>query len=565
MNSFNQLMTGFGVVTVMNAKIYKLCTENYLHNTRPLTPFDFEDTGLYLDTLKFSNLIQEGPTKTIVGGQYSTPLIKYGKKTTLEMQNAIGNIEVLKTFFGCDYDENNHIVSVTDKFPSAFAIEGETFFIDQKTGEKKSVWIFIPQFLPDGVFNLTQDSEGDVAVFDCNGSVNVTCIQDPAHPNGYDIFYHIAEKPWLRFGYTINNNLDYQIDDRTGTYIVKGLTVDSYEGDLVIPALHEGTRVTIIDDYAFDAARKPNIKINNVYIANSIIKIGESAFAGQSNLYNVKFGNNSALRFIYDEAFADTTKLTYCNLPSLLRFIGTNAFYRSGIIETEGIYTYVGNWLVGSNENEDINTQEYSDFRDTIVGVADFALPQLEGNIKPLPRSVVYVGKQEIGCALEDDRYTQTSPFVEYAYLRKMMPVEESPGNYIDSSEKYAVTYCVCENFTEKLLEDLYNNICFISDACVIADLQVAEPFLSLALDFSLYKKMIINPNCFEPIGHSSDYTSTITVLNKAKQEAILEGSPWGLDTFYLNGPYKVTVTIKYVDDRDAVPDIYEKDDTGQT
>ena len=96
MISFQDLMKGFGVVTVMNACIYKLSEGSYVnistceHNNsqRALTPFDFECTHLCLDTLKIANLTMEGPTKTIAGGQYSNPLLKYGKTMTLEMQNA---------------------------------------------------------------------------------------------------------------------------------------------------------------------------------------------------------------------------------------------------------------------------------------------------------------------------------------------------------------------------------------------------------------------------------------------------------------------------------------------
>ena len=211
MANFADLMKGFGVVTVMNACIYKLkdglsyvgrgsCAHSEA-NGGALKPEDFECTGLYLDTLKIANLTQEGPTKTITGGQYANPLLKYGKTMTMEAQDALGRAAVLTEFFGCDYDETNGVLSVTDKFPGAFAMEGDSFFIDQKSGDKVDVKIFIPQVLPDAILTLTQDAEGDAAVFDLNGTVIVTNIVDGQDEDGKDkeksVFYQIRNTSWF--------------------------------------------------------------------------------------------------------------------------------------------------------------------------------------------------------------------------------------------------------------------------------------------------------------------------------------------------------------------------------
>lgn len=203
--TFDQLMQGFGVVTVMNACIYKLkdgksyvgrgACQHGSNDGGALKASDFYCTGLYLDTLKIANFTQEGPTKTITGGQYANPLIKYGKTMTCEMQDALGRAAVMKEFFGCEYDGSGRL-SVTDKFPGAFAIEGDTFFIDQKSGEKVDVHILIPQFLPEGILTLTQDAEGDATVFDLNGSVSVTKIAD-ATGDPRSIFYEIRKDKWF--------------------------------------------------------------------------------------------------------------------------------------------------------------------------------------------------------------------------------------------------------------------------------------------------------------------------------------------------------------------------------
>ena len=207
MATFQDLMNGFGVVTVMNACIYKLKEgKSYVgrsacsHATNvsgALTPDDFYCTGLYLDTLKIANFTQEGPTKTITGGQYANPLIKYGKTMTCEMQDALGRAATLVEFFGCEYDKTSNRLSVTDKFPGAFAIEGDTFFIDQKTGDKVDVHIFIPQFLPEAILTLTQDAEGDATVFDLNGSVSVTKVKEANDDKARDIFYEIRSEKFF--------------------------------------------------------------------------------------------------------------------------------------------------------------------------------------------------------------------------------------------------------------------------------------------------------------------------------------------------------------------------------
>lgn len=215
--TFDSLMQGFGVVTVMNACIYKLkdgysyvgrgSCQHETNNGGALTPDNFECTGLYLDTLKIANLTQEGPTKTITGGQYANPLLKYGKTMTMEMQDALGRAAVLEEFFGCDYDATTGVLSVTDKFPGAFAIEGDTFFINQKTGEKETVHIFIPQFLPDAILTLTQDAEGDTAVFDLNGTVSVTDIMDDKVEKS--VFYQIRTTPWFTGVAKVSDNEKY--------------------------------------------------------------------------------------------------------------------------------------------------------------------------------------------------------------------------------------------------------------------------------------------------------------------------------------------------------------------
>lgn len=208
MATFADLMNGFGVVTVFDACIYQLdgsytgssdcCSIG--SSAGAFTPSRWIKTGLGLDTLKIANITQEGPTKEIKGGKYANTLIKYGKTARIEMQDALGRAETMVKFFGCDYDEENGILSITDKFPGPFAIEGKTFFIDQETGDKVDVYIFIPQVAPDALLTLNQDAEGDATVFDLNGSLNITKVADKEGAASRDIFYEIRKKSFFLEG-----------------------------------------------------------------------------------------------------------------------------------------------------------------------------------------------------------------------------------------------------------------------------------------------------------------------------------------------------------------------------
>ena len=97
-DSFSKMMEGFGVVTVMNADVYSF-DKTLIVNKRPeeiLTTLETKKSTkaepylFTLDTLKVANVTVEGPSKTVSGGRYSNPLIKFGKTARLEMQDALG-------------------------------------------------------------------------------------------------------------------------------------------------------------------------------------------------------------------------------------------------------------------------------------------------------------------------------------------------------------------------------------------------------------------------------------------------------------------------------------------
>lgn len=200
--NFNSMIQRFGVVTVMNADVYPVQYSTSETNTK--TPEDILDLYktveplCHLDTLKIANVPVEGPEKTVTGGQYSNALIKFGKSARLEIQDALGNSEALDALCGTItvYDtgaaekvDNGYDKAVADKtqgrislnigenFVGEKCIIGDSFFIDQKSGQQVPVKIIFYNFLSDSLFNLTQDAEGDATVFDMNGDLKTTVVK----------------------------------------------------------------------------------------------------------------------------------------------------------------------------------------------------------------------------------------------------------------------------------------------------------------------------------------------------------------------------------------------------
>ena len=202
--SFDSMIQRFGVVTVMNAKVYDVVYNGTTPTTvdQVLAMYPEENALATLDTLKIANASEDGPDKTVTGGQYSNPLIKFGKSARLEMQDALGNNEALDALCGTvsEYREKTLqtriALHVGEQFAGPKCIIGDSFFIEQKSGAQVPVKIIFYQFLPDSLFNLTQDPEGDATVFDMNGDLMTTVI-NVGDENGESInagvFYSIID------------------------------------------------------------------------------------------------------------------------------------------------------------------------------------------------------------------------------------------------------------------------------------------------------------------------------------------------------------------------------------
>lgn len=204
-NFQGMMADGFGIVTVMNAKVYPaLDRKEYEQYTAYdiVSAYDKIDPLCEIDTLKIANVTMEGPTKTITGGQYTNPLIKFGKTARLEMQDALGRSEAIEALCGGFQEWNGNSAVTGLHFGSDFAgakmIIGDSFFIDKKSGFQVPVKIVFYQFLPDSIFNLTQDAEGDATVFDMNGDLLTTVIKVGDHDASekgmtHGVFYSIID------------------------------------------------------------------------------------------------------------------------------------------------------------------------------------------------------------------------------------------------------------------------------------------------------------------------------------------------------------------------------------
>ena len=203
-SSFEEMMDAFGVVTVMNARIYEIDNFSFEDNTAQDILDHYLRSGKLLatiDTLKMANITIDGPTKTITGGQYSNPLIKFGKSARLEMQDALGRANAIEAFGGSvnEYGESTFqtvkAVHITEDFAPTRLVIGDSFFISRKTGQQVKVNIIFYQVLPDSIFNLNQDSEGDATVFDMNADLLTTNIKLPTETSGktttHGVFYSI--------------------------------------------------------------------------------------------------------------------------------------------------------------------------------------------------------------------------------------------------------------------------------------------------------------------------------------------------------------------------------------
>lgn len=192
--TFASMRKEFGVVTVRNAKIYEVADYTTLEDKTAYEILADASAGSStlgityrgeINTLKTASVSTDGPTKTITGGQYNEPLLKYGKTVTVSRQDALGDHKALEALCGTVSEYTGSTAAedklvgrhITPQFATAKRIIGDSFFVDKATGEMVNVKIIFYKFLPDSLFNLTQEADGDASVFDRNGTLVPVKIQ----------------------------------------------------------------------------------------------------------------------------------------------------------------------------------------------------------------------------------------------------------------------------------------------------------------------------------------------------------------------------------------------------
>ena len=261
-SSFEEMMEAFGVVTVMNAKIYEIDDAfPFESNTAKdiLDHYAGREELAHIDTLKMANITIDGPTKTVTGGQYSNPLLKFGKTARIEMQDALGRAKAIEAFGGSvnEYGDSGftkvEAIHITEDFAPVRLMIGDSFFISRKTGQQVKVNIIFYQILPDSIFNLNQDSEGDATVFDMNADLLTTNIKLPtttvSESTVHGVFYSILQPSTVTSKYTINTST-LAVTGKESSDVVKYSTDGGTTWDTSVPSVDTGdyVHVRIISD-----------------------------------------------------------------------------------------------------------------------------------------------------------------------------------------------------------------------------------------------------------------------------------------------------------------------------
>lgn len=139
-----------------------------------------------LDSLTMSNITQEGPEKETRGGIASEPIIRFRKTVRLEMEDVVVTPAALKALFGArvttetvqtgdtQNPSSKEIITgfgVTDTFATMISLRGKTFVIERDTGERRWIDVTFNRFLPDSVFDMMMEAEGDLGVVNVAGEL----------------------------------------------------------------------------------------------------------------------------------------------------------------------------------------------------------------------------------------------------------------------------------------------------------------------------------------------------------------------------------------------------------
>lgn len=167
--AFDLNLTNFSFVTVMNVRAW---TQDNINQYGPSSA-PTADPDLYLDSLSISNVTQEGPNKEARGGVESRPIIRHKKTVRIDMEDVVMKAGVLDTFMGGinQATEGSEFLSVTEEFATYLYLTGETYVVNREDGSRQWVKIEFYNFLPDSVFDLTMEAEGDIGMINIGGEL----------------------------------------------------------------------------------------------------------------------------------------------------------------------------------------------------------------------------------------------------------------------------------------------------------------------------------------------------------------------------------------------------------
>ena len=190
--------------------------------------------------------------------------------------------------------------------------------------------------------------------------------------------------------------------------------------NIVLPAYHNGKKLTQIGSYAFSGTSIKSITIPNtvttissgafmactsltsIAVPSSVTEIGILAFDGCTALENVYFGVNSKLFSIGNCAFQNCTALSEFDIPDSLVFLGDplydsthlfmfsrcNTFYGcSNLVKNENGVHYVDNWVVAVDPGT-VNVT----LKNGTVGIANSALSSDALTSITMPESLKTIG-----------------------------------------------------------------------------------------------------------------------------------------------------------------------------
>lgn len=255
MANFQSLLdNGFGVVTVLDMKVYDGPTQSDLNawallSPEEIVPFIVAKGELAtIQTLKISNPSQEGPTKTIMGGLRNAKLIKWGKTARLEMQDALVNIDALEHIGGAQIlSSHGPSINIGFGYAGVRSLIGTTVYVDRNTGEEVQVKLVFYSFLPDSIVSLTMSAADDAAAIDLNGDLNGIEIE-----GGSGIFYSIIEAtatPNVIIGSAtaeVLHNYAYNLQNAQAAADVTWSIVGA-PANLVISSLVDGSAMVAVD------------------------------------------------------------------------------------------------------------------------------------------------------------------------------------------------------------------------------------------------------------------------------------------------------------------------------